>query len=87
MTIHYLPWSWTKDTGYKYRNSPCGITPEKLQEDDNWSDVLEDIDCPTCHEEYQKEIAADEADWKHEIAVEEGMLQGLDAYNEIMGWD
>lgn len=24
--------------------------------------------------------------WRHEIAMEEGMLNGIDAYNEVMGW-
>lgn len=26
-------------------------------------------------------------EWRREIAREEGMLQGVDAYNEVMGWD
>lgn len=25
-------------------------------------------------------------DWKREIAMEAGMLHGVDAYNEVMGW-
>ena len=25
-------------------------------------------------------------EWRREIAREEGMLQGVDAYNEVMGW-
>lgn len=31
--------------------------------------------------------AAFEHEWKKEQAMEAGMLHGLDAYNEIMGYD
>ena len=26
-------------------------------------------------------------EWRHEMAMEAGMLHGIDAYNEAMGWD
>lgn len=29
----------------------------------------------------------DDSDWKREIAMEAGMLHGVQAYNETMGWD
>ena len=34
--------------------------------------------------EYEDE---DDDDWRHEMAMEAGMLHGIDAYNEAMGWD
>lgn len=29
----------------------------------------------------------DDSEWRREIAMEAGMLHGVDAYNEVMGWD
>mgnify|MGYP003660245791 CR=1 FL=1 len=29
----------------------------------------------------------DDGDWRREIAMEAGMLHGVSAYNEVMGWD
>ena len=29
----------------------------------------------------------DDDDWRREMAMEAGMLHGIDAYNEMMGWD
>jgi len=29
----------------------------------------------------------DDPDWRREIAMEEGMLNGVNAYNEAMGWE
>lgn len=26
-------------------------------------------------------------DWRREVAMEAGMLHGVEAYNEVMGWD
>ena len=34
--------------------------------------------------EYEDE---DDDDWRQEIAMEAGMLHGVNAYNEVMGWD
>ena len=34
--------------------------------------------------EYEDE---DDDDWRREMAMEAGMLHGIDAYNEAMGWD
>lgn len=32
-----------------------------------------------------RERAQDDADWRHEQAMEAGMLHGVEAYNEVMG--
>lgn len=29
----------------------------------------------------------DDSDWRHEMAMEAGMLHGVGAFNEVMGWD
>ena len=29
----------------------------------------------------------DDDDWRQEMAMEAGMLHGINAYNEVMGWD
>ena len=34
--------------------------------------------------EYEDE---DDDDWRQEMAMEAGMLHGINAYNEVMGWD
>ena len=34
--------------------------------------------------EYEYE---DDDDWRQEMAMEAGMLHGINAYNEVMGWD
>ncbi len=36
--------------------------------------------------EYKALMIQHAREWQHEIAMEEGMLQGVDAYNEIMGY-
>ena len=33
------------------------------------------------------EIRAEEDEWRREIAMEAGMCMGIDAYNEVMGYD
>lgn len=56
-----------------------------------------EIDGPDVHKvvqvatdaEIRRRKLADEADiqqWRHECAMEAGMLGGVDAYNETMGW-
>jgi len=35
---------------------------------------------------YGAEVRQCEAEWQHEQAMEAGMLHGVDAYNETMGW-
>ena len=51
-----------------------------------------ELDGPGIHKERRtgcsEQYAAHDADeWRREIAVEEGHLQGVEAYNEIMGYD
>jgi hypothetical protein len=51
------------------------------------------LDGPDVHSErpcelYRPRKRRDEdAEWRHEIAMEAGMLHGCEAYNETMGWD
>lgn len=33
-----------------------------------------------------KEVSTIDCEWQHEIAREEGMLHGIEAYNEVMGY-
>jgi len=61
-------------------------------------DIVESIygaHCPPCHEEIESgdiEISSDQFnndlddDWKREQAMEAGMLHGIDAYNDAMGY-
>ena len=35
----------------------------------------------------RKVMTTDDQDWQRERAMEAGMLHGIDAYNEIMGYD
>jgi len=65
--------------------TPCGLTAREVGED--WTDDIEGIECDTCRAHVEAEVTQDEREWRHEIAIEEGMLQGIDAYNEVMGWD
>ena len=50
------------------------------------ADPIEHDGCPKCCKAAEKLIEADEAAWKHERAIEAGMLHGATAYNEEMGW-
>jgi hypothetical protein len=40
-----------------------------------------DGDCPT-----QRNLPEDSGTWAREMAMEAGMLHGVDAYNEVMGY-
>lgn len=33
------------------------------------------------------DLTAEDEEWRREIAMEAGMLHGVDAYNEVMGYD
>lgn len=60
-----------------------------------WAFVM--IDGPDVHEvsknpdqpsvrKRASELAREDADWRREIAIEAGMLHGIDAYNDEMGY-
>ena len=54
-----------------------------------WNDVVSCIYHPGgCSSSKKREMSNQEFDdmWKRERAMEEGMLQGIDVYNEMMGY-
>lgn len=72
----------------------CGIPIDEIGE--NWTDAIyeivaepkDDSVCHGCHDAGAKLIAQDAADdaaWRREIAIEAGMLHGVEAYNEALG--
>ena len=78
-----------------YKNAMSGWTPEKLCRDckDSVSeDDGEELDSGfTCHDCIDRQDGVtydDEGDkeWQREIAREEGMMGGCEAYNDYMGY-
>jgi hypothetical protein len=48
-------------------------------------EVTQNPDRPSCARR-RRELARDDRDWQREIAMEAGMLHGVDAYNDEMGY-
>lgn len=76
-----------------YDETLCGLLIDSIA-DDEWTDAYSetiknppDAMCQTCLDQGKLMLQETDAAWRREIAMEEGMLQGIDAYNEIMGWD
>ena len=46
--------------------------------------------CKECHQElydeYPQDTSVSDDEWRREQAMEAGMLHGIDAYNEMMGY-
>lgn len=53
---------------------------EELYPGESWADFKRD------HAEHMREVEADNRRWREEIAREEGMLNGIDSYNDWMGY-
>lgn len=76
---------------FPYKTTMCGKSLDSVGED--WTDAIVEIcedpegACPKCVKLAKAEIRQLERNDRHERAIEEGMLQGIDAYNEIMGYD
>lgn len=63
----------------------CELTGEPLLQDIFWNiEGVEDQSIQLRVTGYVEEDAEDE-DWRRELAVEAGMLHGVDAYNDAMG--
>jgi hypothetical protein len=73
------------DPAYNLRIGTDGWTPLNQEGIDALTEVFED--CPESPGECcVMDGAADDDEWRREIAREEGMLGGCDAYNEVMGY-
>lgn len=48
-------------------------------------EVTQNPDRPSC-DRRRRELAQSDAEWQRERAMEAGMLHGVDAYNDEMGW-
>ena len=53
---------------------------EELYHGETWEQFKED------HAENMREVESDNRAWREEIAREEGMLNGIDSYNDWMGY-
>ena len=44
-----------------------------------------DCYCDLC-DQYPEDTTVSDEEWRHEQAMEAGMLHGIDAYNDVMGY-
>jgi hypothetical protein len=84
------------EPAYRQGRTLCGLSLETVGED--WTDAifeivasgLTDSECSKCYklaeDIIREESAKDDANWKREQALEAGMLHGVDAYNDAMGY-
>lgn len=77
---------------FPYTRTMCGKLLREVGED--WTDDVIAVaqspnsdDCAECVKVAKRQLKALNDAERHEWAMEEGMLQGIDAYNEIMGGD
>jgi hypothetical protein len=52
---------------------------------DNTHEVTQNPDRPSC-ERHRRELAGGDREWQREQALEAGMLHGVEAYNDAMGY-
>lgn len=76
-----------------YEQTMCGLSTEGMKEEEYTDDTIEvsrnakEFDaCPTCVAKARKQHRMDNRDIIREIATEAGMMHGVDAYNEVMGY-
>lgn len=76
------------------RTAPCtqcdgtyhrGDTPHQFDDDVWLCDECGDTTTDYMVESFAREREADNRAWQRELAMEAGMLHGIDAYNEAMG--
>lgn len=77
---------------FPYTRTMCGKPLVEVGED--WTDDIIAVaqapnsdDCAACVKKAQANLKALDDAERREWAIEEGMLQGPQAYNEVMGWD
>jgi hypothetical protein len=75
---------------FPYTTTMCGLPLSEVGED--WTDAIVEIcddpegACTKCVKLARVEIRKIASDGRHEMAMEAGMLHGIDAYNEMMGY-
>lgn len=80
---------------FPYHTTLCGLPLNEVGED--WTDALAEVvespasnDCPRCLGLARKIVSRvdreADAGWRREMAVEAGMLHGVAAYNDMMGF-
>lgn len=77
---------------FPYVTTLCGLPLASVGDD--WTDaIVEVLDenpdgcCPRCLARGRKIVRRDDGMARAELATEAGMLHGIDAYNDVMGFD